>query len=294
MLIIEQMKSEHFSDAEQTLVDYMTENPQLLENMTTTALAQITHANPTSLIRVAKKLGFKGWTDLKDAYLKEWHYLNSNYNSIDANLPFEKQDNLLSIANKLATLEHNTIQDTLSLLDYQNLMQAQEKLLKAKEIKIFGSHTNAMISQDFVTKMRRINRNVSIASTFHYIDYEAYHSTEDTCAIVISYTGENDIMLKCIDILRERGSSIISLTSIGDNTISKLSDVTLHITTREKLYSKIANFTSNTSIIYLLNLLYAVVFTHDYDANLEHIIEVGQIFDSRRISSDIMRENKTQ
>lgn len=294
MLIIEQMKSGHFSDAEQTLVDYMTENPQLLENMTTTALAQITHTNPTSLIRVAKKLGFKGWTDLKEAFLKEWHYLNSNYNSIDANLPFEKQDNLLSIANKLATLEHNTIQDTLSLLDYQNLMQAQEKLLKAKEIKIFGSHTNAMISQDFVTKMRRINRNVSIASTFHYIDYEAYHSTEDTCAIVISYTGENDIMLKCIDILRERGSSIISLTSIGDNTISKLSDVTLHITTREKLYSKIANFTSNTSIIYLLNLLYAVVFTHDYDANLEHIIEVGQIFDSRRISSDIMRENKTQ
>lgn len=294
MLIIEQMKSEHFSDAEQTLVDYMTENPQLLENMTTTALAQITHANPTSLIRVAKKLGFKGWTDLKDAYLKEWHYLNSNYNSIDANLPFEKQDNLLSIANKLATLEHNTIQDTLSLLDYQNLMQAQEKLLKAKEIKIFGSHTNAMISQDFVTKMRRINRNVSIASTYHYIDYEAYHSTEDTCAIVISYTGENDIMLKCIDMLRERGSSIISLTSIGDNTISNLSDVTLHITTREKLYSKIANFTSNTSIIYLLNLLYAMVFTHDYDVNLEHIIEVGQIFDSRRISSDIMRENKTQ
>ncbi|MFL2130012.1 MurR/RpiR family transcriptional regulator [Ruoffia sp. FAM 20858] len=294
MLIIEQMKSEHFSDAEQTLVDYMTENPQLLENMTTTALAQITHTNPTSLIRVAKKLGFKGWTDLKDAYLKEWHYLNSNYNSIDANLPFEKQDNLLSIANKLATLEHNTIQDTLSLLDYQNLMQAQEKLLKAKEIKIFGSHTNAMISQDFVTKMRRINRNVSIASTFHYIDYEAYHSTEDTCAIVISYTGENDVMLKCIDMLRERGSSIISLTSIGDNTISKLSDVTLHITTREKLYSKIANFTSNTSIIYLLNLLYAMVFTHDYDVNLDHIIEVGQIFDSRRISSDIMRENKTQ
>ncbi len=294
MLIIEQMKSEHFSDAEQTLVDYMTENPQSLENMTTTALAQITHTNPTSLIRVAKKLGFKGWTDLKEAFLKEWHYLNSNYNSIDANLPFEKQDNLLSIANKLATLEHNTIQDTLSLLDYQNLMQAQEKLLKAKEIKIFGSHTNAMISQDFVTKMRRINRNVSIASTFHYIDYEAYHSTQDTCAIVISYTGENDIMLKCIDMLRERGASIISLTSIGDNTISTLSDVTLHITTREKLYSKIANFTSNTSIIYLLNLLYAVVFTHDYDVNLDHIIEVGQIFDSRRISSDIMRENKTQ
>ena len=55
MLIIEQMKSGHFSDAEQTLVDYMTENPQLLENMTTTALAQITHTNPASLFRSSEK-----------------------------------------------------------------------------------------------------------------------------------------------------------------------------------------------------------------------------------------------
>lgn len=290
MLIIEQMKSEHFSDAEQALVDYIIAHPESLEDMTTTQLAQLTHTNPTSLIRVAKKLGFNGWRDLREGYLKEWTYLNSHYNSIDANLPFDKHDNLLSIANKLATLEHNTIQDTLSLLNYQDLLDAQERLLKAKEIKIFGSHTNAMISQDFVTKMRRINRNVSIASTFHYIDYEAFHSTEDTCAIVISYTGENDIMLKCIDMLRERGASIISLTSIGDNTISKLSDVSLHITTREKLYSKIANFTSNTSIIYLLNLLYSVVFTHEYDGNLEHIINVGKTFDSRKTSVDIMKE----
>ena len=290
MLLIEQMKSEHFSDAEQVLVDYIIEHPEHVPDMTTTKLAQLTHTNPTSLIRVAKKLGFNGWTDLKESYLKEWNYLNSHYNSIDANLPFDKKDNLMSIANKVATLEQNTIQDTLSLLDYQELQKARQLMLKAKEIKIFASHTNAMIAQEFVTKMRRINHNVSIASAYHYIDYEAFHSNEDTCAIVISYTGENDIMLKCIDLMHQRHVPIISLTSIGDNTISKLSNCSLRITTREKLYSKIANFTTNTSIVYLLNLLYSVVFAYDYDSNLDHIINVGKIFDRRKTSVDIMRE----
>lgn len=290
MLLIEHMKVEHFSDAEQTLVDYIISHPEELDTMTTTQLAKLTHTNPTSLIRVAKKLGYNGWTDLKDAYLKEWGYLNSHYNSVDANLPFSKDDNLITIANKMATLEQNTISDTLSLIDYQELQKAQSLLLQAREIKLFGSHTNAMISQEFVTKMRRINRNVSIASTYHYIDYEAYHSTSDMCAIVISYTGENEVMLKCINMLRANNVPIISLTNIGDNTISSLSDCSLRITTREKLYSKIGNFTSNTSIIYLLNLLYSAVFANDYDVNLDHIISVGKTFDSRKTNMDIMKE----
>ncbi|XJS11090.1 MurR/RpiR family transcriptional regulator [Aerococcaceae bacterium WGS1372] len=290
MLLVEQMKSEQFSDAEQILVDYILTHSEQLHTMTTTQMAKATHTNPTSLIRVAKKLGYKGWTDFREAYLKEWTYLNSHYNSVDANLPFTKEDSLLNIANKMATLEQNTIKDTLSLIDYQELQKAQDILLNASEIKLFGSHTNAMISQEFVTKMRRINRNVSIASTYHYIDYEAFHSTSDMCAIVISYTGENEVMLKCIEMLKANKVPIISLTNIGENTIASLSDCSLHITTREKLYSKIGNFTTNTSIIYLLNLLYSVVFANDYDMNLEHIISVGKTFDRRKTNVEIMKE----
>lgn len=290
MLLVEQMKSEHFSDAEQILVDYILDQPEQLHAMTTTQMAKITHTNPTSLIRVAKKLGYNGWTDFRKAYLEEWTYLNSHYNSVDANLPFSKDDSLINIANKIATLEQNTIKDTLSLIDYQELQKAQDLLLNASEIKLFGSHTNAMISQEFVTKMRRINRNVSIASTYHYIDYEAFHATSDMCAIVISYTGENEVMLKCLEMLRANNVPIISLTNIGSNTIASLSDCSLRITTREKLYSKIGNFTSNTSIIYLLNLLYSVVFAKDYDKNLDHIISVGKNFDSRKTNVEIMKE----
>jgi DNA-binding MurR/RpiR family transcriptional regulator len=290
MLLIERLKHTSFSDAEQSLVNYLIDHPEDLQDMTTQKIANLTHTNPTSLIRVAKKMGFKGWLDLKEAYLEEWQYLNSHFTAIDANLPYEQTDHLISIAHKINTLQQNTLQDTLSLIDSKDLEHAQKLLLNADEIKIFASQTNALIAQDFVTKMRRINKKVIISSTYDYSTYEAFNSDNRTCALIISYTGEDGFFIKCMETLKKQGASTISLTSIGNNPIATHSDCSLKITTREKLYSKIGNFTSTTSIIYLLNLLYSIVFTANYEKNLNHLIQIGRSTDIRKTNIDIIKE----
>ena len=290
MLLIERLKHTSFSDAEQSLVNYLIDHPEDLQDMTTQKIANLTHTNPTSLIRVAKKMGFTGWLDLKEAYLEEWQYLNSHFTAIDANLPYDQADHLVSIAHKISTLQQNTIQDTLSLIDSKDLEYAQKLLLNADEIKVFASQTNALIAQDFITKMRRINKKITISSTYDYSTYEAFNSGNRTCALIISYTGEDDSFIKCMETLKKQGASTISLTSIGNNPIATHSDCSLKITTREKLYSKIGNFTSTTSVIYLLNLLYSIVFTADYEMNLNHLIQIGRSTDTRKTNIDIIKE----
>ena len=74
MLIIEHLKSKAFSDAENQIADYLIQFPHELAHLTTQNLANFTHTNPNSVIRLAKKLGFDGWTSLKEAYQKEWQY----------------------------------------------------------------------------------------------------------------------------------------------------------------------------------------------------------------------------
>lgn len=91
-------------------------------------------------------------------------------------------------------------------------------------------------------------------------------------------------------ILAERQVSIIGMTSIGENTLAKLSDCVLNITTRERLYSKIANFTINTSVCYLLDVLYGIVFSEHYEKNLQHLIDIGMAYDKRPTSSTIIAE----
>ena len=57
------------------------------------------------------------------------------------------------------------------------------------------------------------------------------------------------------------------MTSIGENSLSKQADLVLRLSTRERLYSKIATFANDMSITYLLDLLYSGIFAQNYLAN---------------------------
>ncbi|MBU5584278.1 MurR/RpiR family transcriptional regulator, partial [Enterococcus sp. S181_ASV_20] len=84
----------------------------------------------------------------------------------------------------IASLERTTIDDTLSLLNHDDLQKAKQLLLNAKQIKIFGSNANLLISQDFALKMRRIKKNVVTSQTLGEDTYEAYNSQADTLSLI--------------------------------------------------------------------------------------------------------------
>ncbi|KAF1305527.1 MurR/RpiR family transcriptional regulator [Enterococcus saccharolyticus] len=290
MLLVEKMQETNFSPAEQNLVDYILQQSTAIDEQTIKEIATATFVHPSTLIRLAKKLGYQGWSDLKTAFIEEQRYLNSHFEAIDPNLPFKQTDGLLTIAQKIAALEQTTIEDTLSLLHYDQLKKATELLDCAKEIKIFTSNANILISQDFALKMRRLKKRTAVAEIIGEHVYEAHSCEETTCAILISYTGENHMLKQILPVLKQQGASVISLTSIGESTISQASDCNLSMTTRERLYSKIGNFTTSTSICYLLDVLYAAVFSKNYHQNLTHLINLGEAFDKRTSTSPVMEE----
>lgn len=289
--IVRKMKQTDFSNAESALVEYILAKGTAIEPLTIKEIAEANYVHPSTLIRVAKKLGYKGWLELREEFLAEQTYLQTYFEDVDANFPFQTNDGLMTIANKIASLERTTIDDTLSLLNHDELQKAKQLLLNAKQIKIFGSNANLLISQDFALKMRRIQKNVVMSQTMGEDAYEAFNSQEDTCAILISYTGENGFIMQIAKILQKQNIPIIALTSIGENTLASFSQAVLRMTTRERLYSKIGNFTINSSICYLLDVLYSCIFAEDYQKNLNHLIEVSELVDKRKTSSAIMAES---
>ena len=65
-----------------------------------------------------------GTNSRRRIYLKETQYLETHFAHIDANLPFENNDTIMSIASKLATLKKESIDDTLSLVTHDELQKA--------------------------------------------------------------------------------------------------------------------------------------------------------------------------
>lgn len=292
MLLQEKMETLPFSNSEKKIIDYMLDEKVKIKNETVKEIAEKNFTAPSTLIRLAKKMGFDGWNAFKEAFLEEVNYLNEHFKDVDANFPFVENDDFSSIASKLMHLNNEAIQDTNHLIDQKELFKAVKLLEKSTEIHIFAVSGNLLIAQDFQTKMSRIKKKVTICTTEGEQLFAASNLRKDACALVISYSGETNSIVKLSEILYLNKVPIIALTSLGENSLGKFSAVKLRISTREKLYSKIANFAVNASICYLLDVLYGCLFSLNYQKNLNYKLMVADMVESNRTSTSAIIEEK--
>lgn len=289
MLLTEKMREDIFSQSERDIINYLFKQREHIKDKTVKQISEETYTHPSTLIRIAKKLGYNGWLELKEHFLDEIDYLNRHFTSIDANYPFNERDSLMTVANKMALLNQTTISDTLSLLNLDDLEKATSLIEKVQHIKVFSIYHNLMLCHDFKSKMDRIGKHVSLCMVDPH--FEAANSTSETCAIVISYSGESKEVIDILPFLQKKKVPIIAITSMGENTITKYAHCVLRMTTRERLYSKIGNFSSNDSICFLLDVLYACVFSKDYQNNLDYKIRLSKYVDHRTSSNKVMQED---
>ena len=141
------------------------------------------------------------------------------------------------------------------------------------------------MAYDFKLKMRTIGKTVNIVEDEDAYYYHSFFTSKDTCSLFISYSGETLELLDAMKRIKQKGCPLIALTSIGDNTFSKLADTWLPISTKEKLSNKISTFSSNISIHYLLDLIFACVFEHDYQKNIELRKDISHEMDQERFSN---------
>ncbi|WP_125763350.1 MurR/RpiR family transcriptional regulator [Companilactobacillus hulinensis] len=291
MLLQEKMESTDFSPNEKIVVDFIMNKQENIENYSTTMIAKETYTSPSVLVRIAKKLNFDGWTKLKKAYVEEITYLHKHFKEIDANTPFTKTDSIREIVNKLAQLKSESIQDTLSLLDYDALQQAIDIINSHQVVRLFGLSNIVFQAEEFVFKMRHIGKGAESFEVQGMMFQESAMTTSKDCAIIISYSGESGELITDASFLKKNHVPIIAITSIGDNTLSQMADITLYVTTRERSYSKIAGFSSLESISLILDILYSGCFASNYDDHYNYKVDLSKATEFRPINNEIIQEN---
>lgn len=163
MIISNKLESmKYLSKSEEVLAQYILNQKENIEKLSTKDLANTTYTSPSTVIRLSQKLGFSGWTELKEKYLEELQYLNRHFSNIDSNFPFEAHDTLMNVASKIGHLACESIEDTLSLLRNDELNKTVTLLDKAQIINVFGISNSLLMAYDFKHKMLRINRHVEI------------------------------------------------------------------------------------------------------------------------------------
>lgn len=276
-----------FSDSEKKLAEYILNKGDKVLQMSARDLAKDTYTSPATIVRLCQKLGLKGYSDFKIKYSAELQAdLNKN-NRIDVNFPFNKNDRKEEIAHKIAIVNREAIEDTLYLIDYDELEKIVDLLHEAKVIDIYGLGNSILAALDFEHKMMRIGRNIRIKTLPGEQSFQAYNASVDHISIILSYSGETIEMVHIAKLLKEKKSKIILITSIGENELSKYADYIINVASREKIFRKIAPFASKTSIQYILDVIFSCIFQKDYEKNVEYKISMDNKYDHRHPHSPV-------
>lgn len=274
------------TDARKNIGEFLLLEKSKIKEYSMQQIAERTYTSKTTLFRYAQSMGYSGWTEFIQEFLEEANYTETHYSEVDPNLPFTSEDDTQAIIKKVTKIQMESLEETADQIDRQALENAVEMILSARYIVLFGISPNTLLGRILKRKLESIGIIMSVAS----VDESGMVSgalKKGDCAILVSYSGNNDLRepMRYLVPLKEKGVDLIGITGGGNNFIRQNIDCVLTISSRERLYSKISNFTSEESIMHIFNLLYACCFAKNYDKNYSHKVQNSQELEYRRNAS---------
>lgn len=272
MLLIDKLQdSESFSDSELKIAAYIIHNSQEVIGMTIYQLADKTYASTATVTRFCRKLGTDGFTDFKIQLAKELNTFSLSDERIGQDTPFTKVDSPKAIAQNILNLNIQSTLDTYNHLDIEQLLFISKKIVQANSVYLYGSGQSLILAEEFQYKLLRIGISASVAPQSGFQSMISSAQPKDSIAIMISYYGTNTINKNILEALESKAITSVLITGPNENPLSKIAHETVHVPSHEVLTSKMASYSSRAAMQLVIDIIYALVFSFDYDKNTEYI-----------------------
>lgn len=273
----------HANDSRRAIGAFVLREHAHLSQYTIDDISRATYTSKASITRFAQHLGFDGWRGFIKAFMAEELRDRESRDVVDPNYPFCAGDSMESIIQNIGDLEAQAIADTYDHIDRAVLRRAVGYLDEARSVRVFGMSPNCYLGELFCRKLLTIGKQASVAmSSENGIESRALRPHD--CAIFVSYSGNtlHPERNQAIEYLSARGVSLIGMTGAGDSYLRQAIPCTLTISSHERLYNKIANFSTEESINYLFNVLFSCLFAKHYEENLAFRLENARVLEVER------------
>ncbi|MCI1904279.1 MAG: MurR/RpiR family transcriptional regulator [Enterococcaceae bacterium] len=234
------------SNTEYSLIEYILSAKNKIINMQTSDLAKATYTSPASVTRLAKKLGFSGFNEMK--------YFLKNELQTQSKVKAESWE-----------LLQTDIEKTINLISKTSLLQINEIISKSKHVFVFGTgwgERNA--AQLFVRNFLTIGVYlIPIPSITEYRWITETIKPEDA-VIVVSFSGENKEVTQVSELIQLKGAKIISITPLSKNHLSSLTTYNLYYQTSE-LYKTSIDPSAEYNMFTTLHIVLDALFRNYFD-----------------------------
>ena len=277
-VLIKLRDNRNLSVAENQGREYILKYPKKVMEYTVYDLARASFTSPATIVRLCKKIDIKGFARLKVLLAEETKYFQDMKLNLLDTTTIEKEDTPHAIIEKITNIAVKTIEETRVLVNEKALMDVVRLMEKAVTIDFYGAGASNMVAMDGQFKFMRIGKNVITYQLYDRQYVQAVNSDASHVGIIVSYSGETKEMIKIAGILQKNGTPVVAVTSSGENSLNRIADYNLFVTAKETVFRSGA-MASRTAQLYIIDLLYALYCSLNYDENIQKIQQT-------RISAD--------
>ncbi len=265
---------------ERAVGEFILASPEAVAGMSIKDLAEACGTSKATVVRFSKAVGCSGFKDLVArlrADIATGRHRGLTYSDIH---PGDKTDSIIASVGDNAT---NSIRNTIANLDRGILEKVVEAIGKAGRVDFYGVGFSGFIALDAQNKFLRLGKFSACQTDAQLATLTALNLKKNDVAVMISYTGETRDIIDLTRKIRETGATTVSITKSGVNTLSTLTDLSLH-TVSDEGFIRSGAMSSRIGQLTVIDIIFTLVASRNfakYKPNLDKTAEA-------------IREKKTQ
>jgi len=214
MIRLQEAINQHYdklNESDQYILKYILKNKRECAELGINDLAKKCNVSRTTIFRLAKKLGFKGYSEFK------------------FNLKLEEEREDLVERNYIQQF-YQDINETVKLLQEKDFTGISKLIYDAERVFVYGTGTAQM------AVARELKRTFLIAHKYFHV-IEGYRELEvitpsikaEDIVIFISLSGNTTSFQSCVNELAMKEIEFISITKLSNNKLSRMTPHNLYI-----------------------------------------------------------------
>lgn len=226
----------NLSYSEQEVIDFILKYKDI-ESLKLKYITESLHISTSTVIRAVKKLGYNSFNMFKFSLIalkkEDFNYIEENFKIV--------KNNVINDFNK-----------TLDLLNENIVNDFSNAIINSTRIFCIGVGSSSMVANEFNRQLKLLGLWTNNFNEKYEIERILDISKRDDLIIVISLSGEDKEINEMLINSKLNGTKIASITDFGNNTLSKLSDISVQVYNskfnRNKIRSRLMLHVATTMI----------------------------------------------
>lgn len=266
-----------FSEKEKKIADYILDDPQEIIHSTINQVADDLDIADATVFRFCKRIGFKGYQAMKISLASE---IVSPIQDIHEAIT--EDDDEVMVTEKVFNSNIQSLNDSLHLINKENIIQAVEAVLKSPKVDFYGSGGSGIVALDAHHKFLRSGITTAAYQDTHLQLLSAAQLTYEDTVFLISHSGTNKDLLEILDVVKETGATTIGITNYAKTPLAEKVDIPLYTTSKETLYRSEA-LSSRIAQLSLIDAIFVNIMIKREKESKESLQKIRKAISLKRI-----------